>query len=483
LGVVAVALALGYAPAFATTITVATTAQSSTTECTLTDAIIAANTDQPSNTCPAGDGPDTIVLGDLTPFLNVAAPQITSDVTIEGNGAVFGGFHLQVRAGGALTLKHVTSAGASCLNASLSIEHSTLTGSRWGGIVAEGCTVTVRHSTINGNGDGDAGHWTGGLVLFVSTAEVINSTISGNYSKDGGGGILSHGSNVTVSNSTISNNVTEGRTGVGGGGILAIGGAVVTLSQSIVSGNLSSWVGPGLRQDEIDNRFFGPDGTGTILADDYNVIGHSGSAGIHVLDYGGSAGIVFTPGHTDIVPGEALSAILGPLADNGGPTQTHALPLGSPAIDVVPAPLCEATADQRGVARPQGPGCDVGAFERAATFAFTGFLAPVANPDTFNFVKAGAAVPVKFQLGGDQGLAILADAPGSRPVTCPAGAVLDPVYGATSTAGRSSLSYDATTQAYTYVWKTDKAWSNSCREFRLTLTDGTEHTALFWFWK
>ena len=54
--------------------------------------------------------------------------------------------------------------------------------------------------------------------------------------------------------------------------------------------------------------------------------------------------------------------VLGPLADNGGPTLTHALLAGSPAIDAADAASCSAT-DQRGVARPQGAGCDVGAFE------------------------------------------------------------------------------------------------------------------------
>jgi hypothetical protein len=132
--------------------------------------------------------------------------------------------------------------------------------------------------------------------------------------------------------------------------------------------------------------------------------------------------------------------------------------------------------------RPQGAGCDIGSFEREAIFPFTGFLRPVDNPNTLNYVKAGAAVPVKFQLGGDQGLHILASgAPTSRPTVCESNAVLDPVE-VTVTAGGSSLSYDATTQTYTYVWKTDKAWTN-CREFRLTLVDGTVHTALFKFSK
>jgi hypothetical protein len=55
--------------------------------------------------------------------------------------------------------------------------------------------------------------------------------------------------------------------------------------------------------------------------------------------------------------------VLGPLADNGGPTRTHALLPGSPAIDAADPGQCP-VADQRGIARPQGPSCDVGAFER-----------------------------------------------------------------------------------------------------------------------
>ena len=57
---------------------------------------------------------------------------------------------------------------------------------------------------------------------------------------------------------------------------------------------------------------------------------------------------------------------LGPLADYGGPTLTHALAPGSPAIDAADADQCEAT-DQRGVSRPQGEGCDIGAFETTST--------------------------------------------------------------------------------------------------------------------
>ena len=61
-------------------------------------------------------------------------------------------------------------------------------------------------------------------------------------------------------------------------------------------------------------------------------------------------------------PGLNADPLLGPLQDNGGPTQTHALLAGSPAIDAALLANCPAT-DQRGVSRPQGPGCDIGAFE------------------------------------------------------------------------------------------------------------------------
>ena len=56
---------------------------------------------------------------------------------------------------------------------------------------------------------------------------------------------------------------------------------------------------------------------------------------------------------------------LGPLGNNGGPTQTMALPSGSPAVDAIPAATsgCTGTTDQRGTTRPQGTGCDIGAYE------------------------------------------------------------------------------------------------------------------------
>lgn len=112
-----------------------------------------------------------------------------------------------------------------------------------------------------------------------------------------------------------------------------------------------------------------------------------------------------------------------------------------------------------------------------------GGFAPPVSSTTFNLVRAGQSVPVKFDLGGDQGLSVLASgSPTSVAIACPAAG--DPVTAlaeATITAGGSDLSYDAATGLYTYVWKTSKVWAGSCRRFTLTLDDGTTHTATFQF--
>lgn len=114
-------------------------------------------------------------------------------------------------------------------------------------------------------------------------------------------------------------------------------------------------------------------------------------------------------------------------------------------------------------------------------FSFTGVFAPVDNLPVENVMKAGAAVPVKFSLGGNAGLAIFnGGSPVSRAVACSTGTPQDAV-DQTSSAGASGLTYDAITDRYTWVWKTEKSWAGSCRLFEFTLTDGTTHSARFRF--
>ena len=114
-------------------------------------------------------------------------------------------------------------------------------------------------------------------------------------------------------------------------------------------------------------------------------------------------------------------------------------------------------------------------------YNFSGFFSPIDNPPTFNQVKAGQAIPVKFSLNGDQGLDILAAGyPASQAIACDSNAPVNDVE-ETSTAGSSSLSYDPAEDQYTYVWKTPKGWSGTCRQLLVRLEDGAEHTALFQF--
>jgi hypothetical protein len=155
---------------------------------------------------------------------------------------------------------------------------------------------------------------------------------------------------ITILNSTISGNTASN----GGGGVGNFHPCRLRLASTLVTGNTAP-TGP-----EIVNE-------SAVVADHHNLFGVDGDAGVEG----------FSPGATDIVPpvGVRLPDILEPtLADNGGPTQTHALVAGSPAIDAGGLVCLDAdgeplTTDQRGLPRPvdgDGDGvaaCDIGAFE------------------------------------------------------------------------------------------------------------------------
>ncbi len=121
-------------------------------------------------------------------------------------------------------------------------------------------------------------------------------------------------------------------------------------------------------------------------------------------------------------------------------------------------------------------------FNVQVRYPFTGFFQPVDNLPIFNQVKAGQGIQMKFSLGGNFGLGIVAaDAPGSQPVACDSGAPVDDL--GEETTSPSGLTYDATTNQYKYTWKTQKTWANTCRQFVLKLIDGTTHLANFKFKK
>ncbi len=141
-------------------------------------------------------------------------------------------------------------------------------------------------------------------------------------------------------------------------------------------------------------------------------------------------------------------------------------PIGSTAV------TCSAT-DGAGLQNSCG-------FSVLITYPFTGFFPPVDNPPVVNQVKAGQGIPVKFSLGGNYGLGILASgSPSSQQLPCVGGSAVDDVETVTSRA--SGLQYDAGTATYTYVWKTDKSWAGHCRQLTVALRDGTMHQATFMF--
>lgn len=98
-------------------------------------------------------------------------------------------------------------------------------------------------------------------------------------------------------------------------------------------------------------------------------------------------------------------------------------------------------------------------------------------------VQAGQAIPIKFSLCGNRGPNIFAPGyPVSGAISCDPSASTDSVE-ETVTAGASSLTYDPGSDRYHYVWKTEKAWVNSCRVLIVRLADGSEHRAVFRFRK
>ena len=187
--------------------------------------------------------------------------------------------------------------------------------------------VTVTGNDTGGNGGG---------IFNQGMLDATNVTISGNESADDGGGLYNASGDSDLNNVTITQNTanSDGKQGGTGGGLAQSAGSVA-ISNTIVGGNVTT------------------DCSGSISSAGFNLVQTPDAC--------------FTAGVDDIPPTDPL---LDPvLSDNGGTTFTHALLSGSPAIDAGnPAdlgtgpPACEST-DQRGVTRPRGETCDIGAYE------------------------------------------------------------------------------------------------------------------------
>ena len=224
--------------------------------------------------------------------------------------------------------------------------------SRWdpepggAGIFNDG-TMTLTNSTVSLNAalsvewdtcdqEYDPDNLSGGGIFNAGTLTLTNSTVSANRAGTYGGGIFNR-STLTLTNSTIADNFLSLYFGVGGAAIANMGSGV-TLRNTILANN--GW----------GNCYF------VSPADAI-------SQGYNLSDDNSCSGFLSETGDRSNTP-----AGLGyGRQNNGGPTQTYALLPTSPAVDAIPVSSCIVTADQRGVPRPQGPACDVGAFELVET--------------------------------------------------------------------------------------------------------------------
>jgi hypothetical protein len=253
-----------------------------------------------------------------------------------------------------------------------------------GGILAYG-PLTLINSVVSENmASSDFGPIGGGIWVgtLAGTATLLNSTVSGNTAEYGGGIAISFDQRVTIVDSLISGNTASSW----GGGIQS--GGTLTVVNSTVSGNSAGVAGSGI-MNAGTVRMVGGTLLGTVHAlgrPDYFPTFEVASAiikgacteeGVDVT-WTSNGYNVESPDNTchfvqpsDQVNVSAEDLKLGPLQDNGGPTQTHALLPGSVAIDKIPAEDCvdadgqPLTTDQRGEPRPETGGtmCDVGAFE------------------------------------------------------------------------------------------------------------------------
>ncbi len=299
-------------------------------------------------------------------FNGSSAIATLTNCTLSGNVGSYNGGGGIFNNGGTVTLTNCTlssnsgydGGGIYTFGGTVMLTNSTLSGNsgyHGGGIFNYYGTVTLTNSTLSGNsatyGGGifnqgsatltncnlsrNSADGTGGAISNTGTVSLTNSTLSGNSAGNSGGGIYNDSATATLTNCTLSGNSAGGGSGEGGGIFVYFGDLV--MNNTIVANSL------GL--DVVNKNLFGS------------------VSGSHNLVEDGR----YTDGLSDTITGDPN---LGPLGNNGGPTQTHALLLGSPAINAGSDALVvdnngdPLTTDQRGAGYPRFVNTvDIGAFE------------------------------------------------------------------------------------------------------------------------
>lgn len=311
---------------------------------------------------------DTII---FHPSLSGATITLASEIsigtriTIDGSGLTS---HVRISGGNTVRVFNVSSGplvtlvGLAIINGSsvfgggiyntgeLIVSNCTLSNndvSNVGGAIYNAGTITVTFSTISDNSSG----LDGGGIYNNDTMTITNSTLSGNNSSTSGGGLYTVPTTSTiVINSTISGNVATHY----GCGIYAYG--FVTVNNSTISGNSAGDNGGGVYKS-----------TSGTLSMMRSIVASSTSGEDCYVSGGGSLdanvkNLIEDGSCSPFLSGDPL---LGSLGFNSGPTQTLALQYGSPAIDAAGIGIICGVTDQRGISRPQGDYCDIGAYEYA----------------------------------------------------------------------------------------------------------------------
>jgi Ca2+-binding RTX toxin-like protein len=294
---------------------------------------------------------------------------ITNNIAIDGGG-IFCGYNGDLTVAGSTLAANRGSFGGGLFNDNGGVVHlegSTFVDNHaagWGGAIATvgfgsgadtGTMLTANRLQIHDNSAAVGG----GFFRNIGSAEIANSAIYHNSASAAGGGVFNDEApdrapgQLLLTNSTVSGNHANVR----GGGLfsaapLRVGYSTLAENEAPDGGNVfavENGLAPAVSSTIIARNLGGHDCTGPITSQGHNL---DGDGTCHLAADGDIA-------NTD--------PKLGPLAENGGPTLTQALLPGSPALDTGDNDACPA-ADQRGVSRPQGPGCDIGAYEVQGVF-------------------------------------------------------------------------------------------------------------------
>jgi CSLREA domain-containing protein len=387
----------------AATITVTTVADelNNDGDCSLREAIQAVNTRASVDACPAGTGNDLIVLPAGAYVLGIAGQNedlnATGDLDVFPFTSLGGTVTIQGAGVGATIIDgneldrvfHLIRSDSTLILRDLTVRNGKLTNAAGAGMLSLGALelrmVVIENNSIDGTSSSATG---GGFCIGCGAGTdsgLLENVVMRNNSAARGGAIFSNRPLTITATSIISNTATAG------GAIENYGD--LSLINSTVSGNVATSNVGGVRHNDkalsLVNTTIAYNARGGVMVWEptssytptavvknsiiafnaggpwQNCIG-SGlvtSGGNNLSDDTSCASWLTASGDLN-----AVDPLLSPLRDNGGPTPTHGLQIGSPAVNAGTNVGCPAT-DQRGFTRPQGPRCDIGAFEVNVLYA------------------------------------------------------------------------------------------------------------------